>query len=107
MKKLTAILTCLLFALSTGTMTVAADQAPPCEGCGCAAMSCCATDAASNDQPPSLPERVSIQKLMAAGLSATAFQSAVAGTPLMRPTVSPAFAAAGAPLFLRNCAFLI
>lgn len=110
MKKFIAILTCLLFVLSTGTVTVAADQAPACEGCGCAVMSCCSVDSSTGEQPVNLPDRndrVFIQKLVALKQLVFGFQSAQSDSPLMSAADRQIFSARKVPLFIRNCQFLI
>lgn len=107
MKQFIAILICLLLVLSSATPQVVADEAPACEGCGCATMTCCPDDSTPADPVPHVPERVQTQKI-------SAVQSIVAsneiapdthpfpGTFSHRATTVP-----NVPLFIRNCQFLI
>jgi hypothetical protein len=114
MKRIAAILACLLIAaapsLSMAASLTKAEAVPECGGCDCGASACCAegSDSAPVDQP-AIPAGSSSQKLSASLLHA-------ASAPIILPLLpAPIHAAADdlsslsskTPLYLRNCARLI
>lgn len=114
MKRIAAILACLIIAaapsLSMAASLTKAETVPECGGCDCGASACCAeeSDSAPAEQP-AVPAASSTQQL-SAGLVQPA------ANPIVLPALpAPNFAAARdsaplaftAPLYVRNCAFLI
>jgi hypothetical protein len=115
MKRIAAILACLLIAaapsLSMAASLTKVEAVPECGGCcDCGASACCAegSDSAPVDQP-AVPAGSSSQQLSASLLHA-------ASAPIVLPLLpAPIYAAADdlsslsskTPLYLRNCARLI
>lgn len=107
MKQFIAILTCLILVLASTTSPAAANEAPACEGCGCATMTCCPSDSTPADPMSNVPERVLTQKIVAVQNAFAGCENTLIEQPLQSPIAHRAITAPSVPLFIRNCQFLI
>ena len=114
MRRIAAILACLLIAvapsLSMAASLTKAEAVPECGGCDCGATACCAeeSDPAQSDQP-AVPANSSIQQLSAATLHSASGPIDLPDLPVpnCHAAVDSAALSSLAPLYQRNCAYLI
>ena len=114
MRRIVAILACLLIAvapsLSMAASLTKAEAVPECGGCDCGASACCVEESdPSQSHQPAVPASSSIQQLSTGALHSAADPIALPELPVPNSfaAVDSADLSSLAPLYQRNCAYLI